>query len=130
MSARLGEALTVHGDGTHRRCFTDVRDVVEGFTRLAACEDAHGQIVNIGSRIERDLLQLAGLVKSVVHSDSPVERIPHEHLPFGEYQRHIPWKTPCLSKARKLIGYAAAHPIEECLHEIASLDAPDTPHAG
>ena len=124
----LGQALsrnslTVHGDGTHRRCFTDVRDVVEGLVRLANCDDACGEVVNIGSRNELSLMQLADLVKTVTHSDSPLEYIPYERVLAGEIQQHIPWKTPSLSKARKLIGFAAAHPVEECLHEIlASCD--------
>ncbi|MFC1525580.1 NAD-dependent epimerase/dehydratase family protein [Candidatus Latescibacterota bacterium] len=120
--ARARVPLTVHGDGGHRRCFTDVRDIAEAFVRLAHCDDACNDVVNIGSRNEYSLLQLADLAKSATHSDSPVSHIPFEHLPMGEYQRHHPWKTPSLSKARKLIGYAAVHPIDECLREIVALD--------
>lgn len=116
--------LTVHGDGTHRRCFTDVRDVTEAFVRLVDSPEACGETVNIGSRSEHNLLQLAELVKSTTHSDSPIERIPYDQLSSGEYQRHIPWKTPNLAKARRLIGYAPVHSIQECLQEIAALGDP------
>lgn len=113
--------ITVHGDGTHRRCFTDVRDAVEGMIRLVDCPDARGQTVNIGSRNDYTVLQLAHLVRSISHSPSPVEHIPYEDLPLAGFQRHIPWKTPCLSKARKLVGYAASHAVDECLHEVVAL---------
>jgi UDP-glucose 4-epimerase len=123
----LGQALarkpiTIFGDGSHRRCFTDVRDAVEGLARLAVCDDAHGEIVNIGSRNDLSLTRLVGLVRTVTHSDSPVEHVPFERVLGGEYQRHIPWKTPNLAKARKLIGYTAAHPIDECLQEMLAAD--------
>lgn len=126
--ARAHRPLSVHGDGTHRRCFTDVRDVIAGFVRLAGCDDACGHAVNIGSRKELNLLQLASMVKAITRSTSPVEHIPYENVPFGEIQRHIPWKTPCLAKARQLIGYAASHPIEECLHEIVALGESRSAH--
>ena len=128
--ARGHAPITVHGDGTHRRCFTDVRDVVEAFVRLAASPDACGETVNVGSRDEYSLLQLADLVKSATHSESPVTRTPYDQLPMGEYQRHIPWKTPNLSKARKLVGYSPVHSIQECLHEIVALgDGPGSPES-
>ena len=120
--------LTIHGDGSHRRCYTDVRDVVEGLVRLVSCDDACGEIVNIGSRNELSLNQLTRLVKTVTHRDSGVEYIPYERVLAGEIQRHIPWKTPCLTKARKLIGFAPAHAMNECLHEMLAFgDSQDRP---
>lgn len=121
--ATARESLTVHGDGTQRRCFTDVRDVVEGLIRLAGCEDASGEVVNLGSRNEYSVRCLADMVRSVTHSDSSIELIPYDRLPYGEaWQQHIPYKVPCLDRARQLIGYAAVHPVEESLHEIVALD--------
>lgn len=119
--ATTGEALTVHGDGTHRRCFTDVRDVVEGMARLADCEAACGEVVNIGSRHDHSVQRLADAVRFATHSDSSVEYIPYDRLPYGDFQRHMPYKVPCLSKARQLIGYSAVHPLEETLQEIVTL---------
>lgn len=126
--ARGHQPLTVHGDGTQRRCFTDVRDAAEGMVRLADCPDACGQTVNIGSRNDYTVLQLADLIRTISHSPSTVELVPFEDMPLAGFQRHIPWKTPCLSKARKLVGYAPSHGIEECLHEVVALGgAPSGP---
>lgn len=113
--------LTIHGDGSHRRCFTDVRDVSQALARLILCDDACGQIVNIGTRTEHSLTQLSQLVKRATQSDSTVTHIPYDKLPSGGFHQHIPWKTPNLSKARKLIGYTAVHPLEECLQEMVAL---------
>src|SRR5262245_29292920 len=47
--ALLGHPLTVHGDGTQRRCFTFVSDVVGALIALADHEGAVGQVFNVGN---------------------------------------------------------------------------------
>ena len=107
-------AITVHGDGTQSRCFTDVRDVVGALARLGDCDDAVGEVVNIGSRNEFSIQQVASLVKSATRSDSTVESLPYDFEP-------IPSRIPCLSKARRLIGYSAVHPVADSIREMAAL---------
>ena len=65
------EDITVHGDGIQSRCFTDVRDVVGALVRLADCDDAIGEVVNIGSRHEFSIQQVADLVKSTTRTALP-----------------------------------------------------------
>jgi UDP-glucose 4-epimerase len=112
--ALANEDITVHGDGSQSRCFTDVRDVVGGLARLAECDDASGEVVNIGSRNEFSIGQVADLVKSTTGSDSTVESVAYDY-------ETIPSRIPCLSKARRLIGYSAVHPVEESIREMAAL---------
>jgi UDP-glucose 4-epimerase len=95
--ARRNEAITLHGDGTQSRCFTDVRDAVEGLVRLADCDAAVDETINIGSRNELSVRQLAQHVKSVTGSDSSIETVPYDF-------QMIPSRVPCLGKARQLIG--------------------------
>lgn len=76
--ARRNEAITLHGDGTQSRCFTDVRDAVEGLVRLADCDAAVDETINIGSRNELSVRQLAQHVKSVTGSDSSIETVPYD----------------------------------------------------
>jgi UDP-glucose 4-epimerase len=120
--ARRHEAITLHGDGEQSRCFTDVRDVVEGLVRLADCDDAVGETVNIGSRFEFSVRELAQHVKSVTISDSAIETVPYDY-------EMVPSRVPCLSKARRLIGFCAVHPVRDSIREIVALDdgggAPD-----
>ncbi len=113
--AQRHEAITLHGDGTQSRCFTDVRDAVEGLVRLADCADAVGEAVNIGSRNKFTVRRLAQHVKSVTGSESPIETVPVEY-------EIVPSRVPCLSKARQLIGYSAVHPVEDSIREIVALD--------
>jgi UDP-glucose 4-epimerase len=112
--AQQGQAITVHGDGLQSRCFTDVRDTVEGLVRLADCDEAAGETVNIGSRQVVTVRQLAQQVKIATGSDSTIENVPYDF-------DMVPSRVPCLSKARQLIGYAAVHPVEQSLREILDL---------
>ena len=112
--ALKGDDITVHGDGTQSRCFTDVRDIVAALARLADCDEACGEVVNIGSRNELTVRQVADLVKSTTRSPSAVTSVPYEF-------ETVPSRIPCLSKARRLIGYSAAHPVADVIGEMAAL---------
>ena len=55
------------------------------------------ETINIGSRNELSVRQLAQHVKSVTGSDSSIETVPYDF-------QMIPSRVPCLGKARQLIG--------------------------
>lgn len=59
----------------------------------------------------------SGRATTTAYSGSPTEYVPYDGLPSGNVGQHIPHRVPCLSKARKLIGYSAVHPLEEGLQE-------------
>ena len=90
--------------------------------RLADCDDAVGETVNIGSRFEFSVRELAQHVKAVTISDSAIETVPYDY-------EMVPSRVPCLSKARRLIGFCAVHPVRDSIREIVALDdgggAPD-----
>src|SRR4030095_2920262 len=47
--------LTVYGDGTQRRCFCHVVDVVRALADLMRREDVYGEVFNIGSDSESEI---------------------------------------------------------------------------
>ena len=63
-----GEPLTVFGDGSQRRCFTNVHDVVTALLALAKTPAAVGQVVNVGNPREISIVDLAALVCRLVGS--------------------------------------------------------------
>jgi len=65
-----GERITVHGDGSQTRSLCYVDDLVEGIWRLLR-SDLPGP-VNLGSRQEVTVLELAELVRSVAGSASEI----------------------------------------------------------
>src|SRR4051812_6495107 len=50
--ALAGEAIRVFGDGSQRRCFCHVKDVVAALAGLMRAEAAYGEVFNVGSTEE------------------------------------------------------------------------------
>src|SRR5436853_4854414 len=75
-----GRPLTVYGDGTQRRCFCHVSDVVGALADLIVCDEAVGQVVNVGSQEEISIRDLADRVIQATNSTSDVSLIPYEEV--------------------------------------------------
>lgn len=102
--ARKGESITVYGDGSQRRCFTWVGDVVQAIIALSEHPQAVGQIFNLGSTEEVTILELAERAKEVTKSSSPIVFIPYEQAYTAGFE-DMPRRVPSLEKANRLIGY-------------------------
>lgn len=111
------EPITVFGDGQQRRCFCDVRDAVEAITGLAECEEAPGQVYNIGSSEEISILALAQRVKELTGSRSTVQMIPYEeaYAPGFEDMRQ---RVPDISRIHELLGWRSQHTLDDVLRWI------------
>lgn len=115
--ALKGEPITVYGDGTQRRCFCDVRDVVPAIIGLARCAEACGQIYNIGSTEEVSMRDLAERVKAMTDSRSPIVSISYAdaYAPgFEDMQRRV----PDTSRIFSLIGWRPTRSLQETLCEV------------
>jgi len=112
-----GEPITVYGDGDQSRCFCNVKDVVEGITRLAEHPDALGQIFNLGNAEEISIRQLAQKVKEITGSGSDIVYIPYD-LAYEEGFEDMRRRVPDITKAKSLIGFHPKVTLEESLMEI------------
>lgn len=92
------EPLTVTGDGTQTRSFCHVDDTVAGI--LALADSTHPGPVNIGSTFEMSILGLAGLIKDLTGSRSPIIFIPRR----DEDPRV---RRPDTARARDTLGWEA-----------------------
>ncbi|MED5322988.1 MAG: NAD-dependent epimerase/dehydratase family protein, partial [Planctomycetota bacterium] len=71
VKAALANApIQVHGDGKQKRCFADVRDIVDSLPKLLRSSDARGLPVNLGHDEPITILALAELVRDVLNSKS------------------------------------------------------------
>src|SRR6185436_16306084 len=61
----LGEPIQLFGDGTQRRDFDYVDDVVDAFLRAGAMEEANGQVFNLGGEAPVSLLDLARMMVDI-----------------------------------------------------------------
>ncbi|TKX52006.1 NAD-dependent epimerase/dehydratase family protein, partial [Halorubrum sp. SP3] len=82
-----GEDLTVYGDGTQTRSFCYVDDEIRGLRQLMETEGLDGEVVNIGSRDEVTISELAKIILSIVDSAS---EITHKPLPKDDPKRRQP----------------------------------------
>ena len=115
--ALAAHSLTVYGDGSQRRTFTYVGDIVEWLTRLIACPQAVGQVVNLGGRTEVSIADLARRIISLTASSSSVESIPYSQA-YEEGFEDIGRRVPDTSRAESLTGYQAQVPLDQALAHI------------
>ncbi|MGH9011678.1 MAG: NAD-dependent epimerase/dehydratase family protein [Acidimicrobiia bacterium] len=110
--ALADEPLTVHGDGTQRRCFGYVGDIVPAMMALTECDDAVGQAINLGSTEETSIAELASLVIELTGSVSPVRFVPYDEA-FPPGFEDLPRRVPSIEKAQRLIGFAPSASLRE-----------------
>jgi UDP-glucose 4-epimerase len=116
--ALLGHPLTVFGDGSQTRCFTDVRDVVGQLAVLAEEPGAVGEVFNVGNdREEVTILELAKQVKARTASKSEIALVPYEKA-YEEGFEDMRRRVPDLSKLRALTGYEPQVPLDEILDRV------------
>lgn len=118
-----GQPLTVYGDGSQLRCFTNVHDVVAALMALAATPASIGDVVNVGNPREISIGDLAVLVCKIVGSRSPVELIDYESA-YGKGFEDMRRRVPDVSRLRGLVGFVPTTPLEETIKEIAAYIAP------
>lgn len=102
--ARKGEPITVYGDGSQRRCFTWVGDVVQALVALSEHPGAVGEVYNLGNTEEVTILELAQRAKGLTGSSSPVIFVPYEQAYAAGFE-DMPRRVPSLDKIHRLIGY-------------------------
>ncbi len=115
--ALAGRPITVYGDGTQRRCFGYVGDVVGALLQLIDHRDAIGGVFNIGSDEEVTIGELASRVKALTGSASEIVCIPYEQAwdeQFEDMQRRI----PDLTRIRELIGFRPVTRLTEIITRV------------
>jgi len=115
--ALRGEAIRVYGDGEQTRCFCHVGDVVDALAALMACEQARGQVVNIGSDQEVSINALAKRVIDVAGSASRIEHVPYDEA-YIEGFEDMRRRVPSLQRAKQLIGYAPTRSLDEIIRSV------------
>src|SRR5262245_55764559 len=97
--------ITVFGDGSQRRCFTHVSDVVDALIGIAEHPRAVGEVYNIGSNQEVTILDLARQIRKLANSQSPITFVPYGEA-YEEGFEDMMRRVPDTTKVRDLIGYS------------------------
>jgi UDP-glucose 4-epimerase len=120
--ALAGEPIPVYGDGTQRRSFTWVGDVVNAMIALIEQRQAYGEVFNIGHTKEISIYELAVLVKKMTGSASEIRFIPYDQAyeaGFEDMHRRL----PDISKVQRLIGYEPTLDLPQMLERIIGIQS-------
>lgn len=92
-----GKTVPVYGDGSSRRDYTYIEDIIEG---VAAAMNAglSYEIINLGESKTVELLDLIGLIEKNLCKKASIEFLP---VQAGD----VPMTYADIGKARKLLGY-------------------------
>lgn len=115
--ALRGEPLTVYGDGTQRRCFTNVRDVVRCLADLADRPEAVGMTYNIGSQEEVTILGLAERILRMTGGGGGIVFRSYAEV-FGEDFVDMERRVPDTGRLQALLGHVPDTPLETTLQEV------------
>jgi len=100
-----GERIPVYGDGTSRRDYTYIDDIIEGI--MGTMRNLQGyEIFNLGESQTVPLRQLIALIEKALGKKAEVEELP-------EQPGDVPITYADITKARRLIDYAPRVNIEE-----------------
>jgi UDP-glucose 4-epimerase len=98
VAARLGRGIRVHGDGSQKRDFTFVGDVVDA-TVAALSDPPVGRVVNVARGRTVSLAEVIETIRRVTGAPLPVERGPAE-------KGDVRVTSADVGLARRLLGYA------------------------
>jgi UDP-glucose 4-epimerase len=115
--ALTGRPMTIYGDGTQTRCFTDVTDVTGALVKLMDHPGAVGEVFNIGSNQEVTIRELAERVRTLTGSDSEIVRVPYEQA-YGEGFEDMPRRVPDIKKISDLVGYRPTRSLDQILESV------------
>jgi UDP-glucose 4-epimerase len=107
----LGEPIQLFGDGTQRRDFDYVDDVVDAFLRAGAMEQADGQVFNLGGLEPVSLVDLARMMVEISGQGSfsltpfPPDR---KKIDIGDFHADA-------TKIREALGWRPTTPLRDGL---------------
>ena len=115
--ALSGESITVYGDGSQRRTFCSVSDVVTAIFELIQNESSHGEVFNVGSTNSVTILELAQKIRAKVGSDSPIVFVnANEKLGLGFEE--IDNRCPDIEKITSLVGWTPKKSLDDIIKEV------------
>jgi UDP-glucose 4-epimerase len=114
------EPITVYGDGTQRRSFTNVNDgcnaIIKFLENFDVISELENVSFNIGSHNQMAINDLALLIRTVLSGKSEITYIPYKDLPAGYDE--LMQRNPDTNLIYNTIGWKAETSIEETIKQI------------
>jgi len=87
-----GESLNIFGDGTQRRAFTYVEDIIPAMAKAPEITAAQNEIFNVGNDEHYSLNNLSEIVKNAMSSDAQVRHVESRNEVKVAYCSHEKFK--------------------------------------
>jgi UDP-glucuronate 4-epimerase len=101
-----GKPIPVFGDGTTRRDYTYVDDIISGVRAAIDYDQSNYEVINLGESRTVELRELISLLEKVLGKRANIERQPTQP---GD----VPQTFADIAKARRLLGYDPQTQIED-----------------
>jgi UDP-glucose 4-epimerase len=115
--ALAARPLTVHGDGTQRRCFCHVVDVVRALADLMERKEAYGGIFNVGSTEEITIGALAERIRAAAGTDPEIVLVPYDEA-YEEGFEDMARRVPSIDKIQALLGWTPTRCLDDILADV------------
>jgi UDP-glucuronate 4-epimerase len=103
------KAIPVFGDGTTRRDYTFIDDIIAGVRAAISFDSSAYEVVNLGESRTVELRELISMLEKELDRKAEIDRQP---LQPGD----VPQTYADITKARRLLGYDPQTQIEEGIH--------------
>lgn len=113
--------ITVYGDGSQKRCFCDVRDVVRALISLSECAEAVGQVFNIGSEEEISIMALARQIKAKTKSSSKIQKIPYAEA-YEDGFEDMQQRRPNIERIKSIVDWEPHFTLDEILSNVIAFE--------
>ena len=119
--ALRNEPITIYGTGDQSRCFCNVSDVVGALTKLIDCDDADGNVINVGTTEQVSINELADLIIEMTGATSGKTYLTYEEA-YGRPFDDMLSRMPDLGKVNRLIGYEPSLTLRETLQQVIDFE--------
>jgi UDP-glucuronate 4-epimerase len=103
---RAGKPIPVFGDGSTRRDYTFIDDIVSGIVGAMSYRKTPFEVVNLGNNATVSLDEMIGRLEEALGARAIIDRQP-------EQSGDVPQTWAAIDKARDLLGYAPATRFED-----------------
>lgn len=101
-----GKAIPVFGDGTSRRDYTYIDDIIAGFMGALAYDRTRYEVINLGNSATVSLDRLIAVLETTLGKSAQIARLP-------EQPGDVPQTFADIAKAKDLLGFRPSTPIED-----------------
>lgn len=113
-----GQNPYCYDGGLQTRCFTYVKDIIQGLLKVVESERAIGEDFNLGRPVENTMKEVIELILKKVGNESLSMEDFQTDKRLGETYEDIQRRVPSVEKAKELLNWEATTTLDQGIDEI------------